>query len=173
MTILPAMMMLKSRYSSFDLLEFANGVFFLKPVAAEPKPDDVLQLHHKKNGRPRLPDPAVLDLLSRSTTKAPDSKSGNADSRSSKVRSVTSKGSGEGPKATQLGWYPSCWKSFLEHAKEECRAQHAIENPFPSLVDDLPGSITEVLMSSVVEWFQGCKQAEDGRLFFPSEFRSI
>ncbi|KAG1868172.1 hypothetical protein C8R48DRAFT_131700 [Suillus tomentosus] len=87
---------------------------------------DVLHLHHKRNGRPRPPNP---------------------------VKSK-SKASREGPKATQLGWYGPRWKSFLEYAKGECRVQHAIENPFPKFVDDLPGSVNEALMSSLVEWLE-------------------
>jgi hypothetical protein len=74
-----------------------------------------------------------------------------------------SKKSSDGPKPTQLAWYGPCWKSFLEDAKGECRAQHALENPFPALVNDLPASVTEVLLSVLVEW------DADGKLFEPGK----
>ena len=136
-------------------------------MAAHPEPDDVLQLHHKKNGHPRLPDPAVLDLLCRNEIRPSSSKSGSGAGK------VQSKESREGPKSTQLGWYPPCWKSFLEDTKGECRTQHAIENPFPNLVNDISCSVVEVLTSSVVEWLEAGKPIEGGRSFFHCESRSF
>ncbi|KAG2059358.1 hypothetical protein BDR06DRAFT_967895 [Suillus hirtellus] len=65
-----------------------------------------------------------------------------------------SKSDGEGPKATQLGWYSSCCKSFFEDVKVECHTQQVLENPFPSLVDDLLVSITELLLASLVQWLK-------------------
>lgn len=120
-------------------------------------PDDVLQLRHKRNGRPIPPDPAILDSLRQAETKNPKSTSRNSGKAGSKP-----KASHEGPKTTQLGWYGPRWKSFLEYAKGECRALHAIENPFPKFVDDLPGSVNEALMFSLVEWLEGGKQVEEG-----------
>ncbi|KAG1841787.1 hypothetical protein DFJ58DRAFT_732290 [Suillus subalutaceus] len=124
---------------------------------AEPKPDDVLQRHHQKNGRPQLPDPQVLDLLRHAETKSSKSKDTNVKTTSAKVKE-----SGDGPRATQLGWYGPRWKNFLEVTKSECRAQHAIENPFPKLAKDLTGSINEILMASLVEWLEGGQQVEEG-----------
>lgn len=49
--------------------------------------------------------------------------------------------------------------------KSECRAQHAIENPFPKLAKDLTGSINKILMASLVEWLEGGQQVEEGRSF--------
>ncbi|KAG1776677.1 hypothetical protein EV702DRAFT_1046004 [Suillus placidus] len=54
------------------------------------------------------------------------------------------------------------WKTFLEDAKAECHAQHALENPFPTLVKNLPGTITEVLMEVLVMWDTNGKQFEAG-----------
>ncbi|KAG1883385.1 hypothetical protein F4604DRAFT_1920586 [Suillus subluteus] len=79
------------------------------------QPDDVLRRHHKRNGQPHLPDPETLELLHQ-------------------VEKL------DGPRPTQLAWYGPRWKCFLEDAKGECRAQHALENPFPALVADLPSS---------------------------------
>ncbi|KAG1893324.1 uncharacterized protein F5891DRAFT_1196555 [Suillus fuscotomentosus] len=114
---------------------------------------DVLHLHHKRNGRPCPPNPVILDLLHQAETKDLKLKP--------KVKSK-SKASREGPKATQLGWYGPRWKSFLEYAKGECGVQHAIENPFPKFVDNLPGSVNEALMSLLVEWLEEGKQVEEG-----------
>ncbi|KAG1788471.1 uncharacterized protein HD556DRAFT_1447868 [Suillus plorans] len=90
-------------------------------------PADVLHLHHKRNGRPRPPNPVILDFLRQAETKDLKSKP--------KVKSKS--------------------KSFLEYVKGECHVQHAIENPFPKFVDNLPGSVNEALMSSLVEWLEG------------------
>ncbi|KAG2127096.1 hypothetical protein DEU56DRAFT_958832 [Suillus clintonianus] len=126
---------------------------------ADPQPDDVLQLHHKKNGRPRLPDPQFLELLHHAETKKPNHKSSNTQAKTALAKSDEP---GEGPKATQLGWYGPRWKSFLEDTKGECRVQHAIENPFPKLVKDLTGSVNEVLMASLVEWLESGQHVEEG-----------
>ncbi|KAG1778083.1 hypothetical protein EV702DRAFT_1044781 [Suillus placidus] len=52
----------------------------------------------------------------------------------------------EGPKATQLGWYSSCWKSFVKDTKVECHTQQALDNPFLSLIHDLLLKIANKLM---------------------------
>ncbi|KAG1792927.1 uncharacterized protein HD556DRAFT_1444006 [Suillus plorans] len=67
-----------------------------------------------------------------------------------------------GPKPTQLSFYPAHWKNFLEDAKGVCRAQHALENPFPALVKDSPGSIAEALLAVLVQWDEAGKQFEPG-----------
>ncbi|KAG1899743.1 uncharacterized protein F5891DRAFT_1189553 [Suillus fuscotomentosus] len=104
------------------------------------QPDDVLKCHHKKNGRPRLPDPETLKLLHQVKS--------NEDQPTQR------------PKPTQLAWYGPQWKCFLEDAKGECCVQHALENPFPALVADLPLSVSEVLVSVLVTWDQDGKQFE-------------
>jgi hypothetical protein len=120
-------------------------------------PADVLQLHHKRNGRPIPPDPAILDSLCQAETQNPKLASRNSRKARSKA-----KASHEGPKTTQLSWYGPHWKSFLEYTKGECCALHAIKNPFPKFIDDLPGSVNEALMFSLVEWLEGGKQVEEG-----------
>ncbi|KAG1897423.1 uncharacterized protein F5891DRAFT_1191866 [Suillus fuscotomentosus] len=115
------------------------------------QPDNVLKRHHKKNGQPRLPDPEALKLLHQVESD---------DNQQSKTK--RSKKPSDGPKPTQLAWYGPRWKSFLEDAKGECRAQHALENPFLALVADLPSSICEVLVSVLVAWDQDGKQFEAG-----------
>ncbi|KAG1890594.1 uncharacterized protein F5891DRAFT_1212751 [Suillus fuscotomentosus] len=105
------------------------------------QPADVLELHHKKNGRPRLPDPALLDLLRGAET---------ANTSGSKKKATkASKDPGDGPKSTQLAWYSPRWKRFLEEAKGECRVLHTLENAFLKLVPDLSTTITELLSASL------------------------
>ncbi|KAG1852364.1 hypothetical protein C8R48DRAFT_777531 [Suillus tomentosus] len=116
------------------------------------KPNDVLQCHHKKNGKPRLPEPESLKLLDQ-VTESSVQPSKNKKSRSSHG----------GPTPDQLSWYRPRWKSFLEDAKAECRAQHALENLFPTLVKNLPGTITEVLVAVLVVWDTNGKQFEAGK----------
>ncbi|KAG2144338.1 hypothetical protein DEU56DRAFT_754383 [Suillus clintonianus] len=115
------------------------------------KPDDVLQHHHKKNRKPRLPDPDSLKLLNQVT-----------DSSVQPSRAKRSKSSGGGPTPDQLSWYGPRWKRFLEDAKVECCAQHALKNLFPALVKNLPGTITEVLIAMLVVWDRNSKQFEAG-----------
>ncbi|KAG0692726.1 hypothetical protein DFH29DRAFT_1008206 [Suillus ampliporus] len=110
-----------------------------------PQPADVLQLHHKKNEHPRLPDPALLDLLNGAETV---NKSGLMKA------TKASKDLGDGPKSTQLAWYGPHWKHFLEKAKEECSTLHAPENAFPKLVPDLSTTVIESLSASLVEWLK-------------------
>jgi hypothetical protein len=148
--------MLTVRYVLHNFTEFVNHS--LKPT----KPEDVLQSHHKKNGRPRLPDPEMLDLIRRQETQATNTKSRNSGVKAQKVKSAKSKEPTKGPRPTQLGWYPPRWKSFLEEAKSECRVQHAIENAFPDAVKDLPLSVTEALTSSLVEWLEAGNEVEAG-----------
>ncbi|KAG2132478.1 uncharacterized protein EDB93DRAFT_1255152 [Suillus bovinus] len=112
-------------------------------------PDDVLKRHHDKNGQPRLPNPESLQLLNQVAELV------NAGSQS---RSKRSKGSESGPRPDQLAWYGPRWKSFLEEAKGECRAQHALENPFPPLVKGMPGTISEVLVLVLVAWDKSGRQ---------------
>ncbi|KAG0694253.1 hypothetical protein DFH29DRAFT_1006512 [Suillus ampliporus] len=116
-----------------------------------PQPADVLQLHHQKNGHPHLPDPALLDLLNGAET---------VNKPGSMKATKASKDPGDGPKSTQLAWYGPHWKHFLEEAKGECRALHALENAFPKLVPDLSTTVTESLSASLVEWLKDGNQVE-------------
>ncbi|KAG1817266.1 uncharacterized protein BJ212DRAFT_1480496 [Suillus subaureus] len=131
-------------------------------IMSEPtKLEDVLQSHHKKNGCPHLPDPEMLDLIHCQETQATNTKLRNSGIKA-KVKSAKSKAPTEGPKLTQLSWYPPQWKTFLEEAKSECHVQHAIENAFLDAVKDLPLSVTEALMSSLVEWLEAGNEVEVG-----------
>ncbi|KAI6002439.1 hypothetical protein F5J12DRAFT_948084 [Pisolithus orientalis] len=58
--------------------------------------------------------------------------------------------------------HPGSMKDCLEDAKQECRAPHALSNPFPSKSHNLNLSITEVLITVIIEWNQHGVQFEDG-----------
>ncbi|KAG1721109.1 hypothetical protein EDB19DRAFT_1835664 [Suillus lakei] len=100
-----------------------------------------IECHHKKNRKPHLPDPESLELLNQVT-----------ESNIQLLRTKRSKSSGGRPTPDQLSWYGLCWKRFLEDAKSECCTQHALENLFPTLVKNLPGTITEGLIADLVMW---------------------
>ncbi|KAG1730974.1 uncharacterized protein EDB91DRAFT_1252409 [Suillus paluster] len=53
-------------------------------------------------------------------------------------------------------------QTFLEEAKSECRAQHAIENAFPDAIKDLPLSVTEALSMSLIKWLEAGNEVEAG-----------
>ncbi|KAG1859371.1 hypothetical protein DFJ58DRAFT_726394 [Suillus subalutaceus] len=118
-----------------------------------------------KNGHPRLPDPALLELLCAGEVDAPNSKAKPKARWNRKLKlklMLDARSNDEGPKASQLGWYSSRWRSFLEDAKGECHTQQALENPFPSLVVDMPVSITESLSASLVQWLKNGHQVDAG-----------
>ncbi|KAG1740219.1 uncharacterized protein EDB91DRAFT_1082176 [Suillus paluster] len=98
---------------------------------------DVLAHHHKKNGQPCLPDPETLKLLHQLAE--------HADNQQALWRNRKTK---------QLHW-----KSFLEHTKGECCMEHMLKNLFPTF-EDLPGSVTEVLIATLVAWDKEGKKFE-------------
>ncbi|KAG2112661.1 uncharacterized protein F5147DRAFT_650814 [Suillus discolor] len=132
-------------------LQDAELMVFLSAVTS--KPQDALKRHHNKNGQPRLPDPNTLELLHQVT---------ESDKPTQNSRIKRSKEPNDGPKPTQLTWYGPHWTSFLEDAKGECRTEHALQNPFPTLIKDLPASVTEVLVAVLVAWDQEGKQFKAG-----------
>jgi hypothetical protein len=122
------------------------------------QPDNVLKHHHKKNGQPHLPNPETLESLHQVKSDEDQPTQRTKTKQSRKLN---------GPKPTQLAWYGPRWKSFLEDAKGECHAQHALENPFPALVADLLSSVSEVLISVLIAWDWDSKQFEAGEHLFP------
>ncbi|KAG1843263.1 hypothetical protein DFJ58DRAFT_844371, partial [Suillus subalutaceus] len=127
---------------------------------SDPNLSDVLNLHHKRNGRPRLPDPALLELLRAAKIDASNSKAKQKRKHKQKSKSKQKSRVVNGSESDR--WYSSRWKSFLEDAKAECRTQQALDNPFPSLIHDLPVSITESLLASLVQWLKNGQQVDAG-----------
>jgi len=103
--------------------------------------EDILEWHHKNNGHPSAPDPALLAHPSQTTTASKV----RAPHNSKKLKDAL-------PSPDNLGFYHATWKDCLEDAKKECRAAHASDNLFPSKAHDLNSSITESLVTVVVEW---------------------
>ena len=56
------------------------------------------------------------------------------------------------PSPHQLGHYSPIWKDCLEAAKEECRASHALTNPWLKMQVDLGNSIMDSLTMVVMDW---------------------
>lgn len=106
--------------------------------------EDVLERHHQNNGHPSAPVPEQLTLLAQrsQTETVPKTR---APRNSKKAKDAT-------PSAGSLAYYHPTWKDCLEDAKRECRASHALHNPFPSKARDLDISISESLVTVVVEW---------------------
>ncbi|KAG1823484.1 uncharacterized protein BJ212DRAFT_1296106 [Suillus subaureus] len=119
-------------------------------VLTQLKVDDVLKKHQKKNGWHHLPNPEALEVLHWQTETDVQQEAPTSQSKA---------------KLTQLGWYGTGWKGFLEDAKAECHAVHALENPFPSLTHDLTCSIMEVLLSVKLAWEQAGKQVETAMIY--------
>ncbi|KAG2122773.1 hypothetical protein DEU56DRAFT_917668 [Suillus clintonianus] len=115
------------------------------------KQNDVLEQHQKKNGLRRLPDPEYLETLRQQS---------EINVQRENQHEVPQSRSEARP--TQLGWYSTGWKVFLEEAKGECRTVHTLTNPFPTLAGDLPKSITGVLSALKIEWEKNGKQVESG-----------
>lgn len=120
-------------------------------AAGEGRPEDVLERHHKNNGRPSAPNPALLAHPSQPATASKV----RAPRNSKKLKDAT-------PSPDNLGFYHATWKDCLEDAKKECRAAHALDNPFPSKARDLNTSITESLVTVVVEWTERGTAFEPG-----------
>ena len=59
----------------------------------------------------------------------------------------------EPPPPNQIGHYGPVWKDCLEEAKAECRAVHALSNPWPKLKID-SDSLADSLTTIVMEWTQ-------------------
>ena len=53
----------------------------------------------------------------------------------------------------QIGHYSPVWKDCLEEAKVECRAMHALSNPWPKLKMDA-NSLADSLTTVVAQWTQ-------------------
>lgn len=134
---------------------------------------DVLERHYATNGRPSAPDLNRLAVPGRNALNAPAGPGPRATSdepeRQVSARSRAprnSKRSKDQPASPDtLAYYPAVWKDFLEEAKRDCRIVHAIKNPFPSKSRDLKSSVTESLVTSVVDWTERGTTFEPGGWF--------
>ena len=122
---------------------------------------DVLDHHHQINGRPWAPDPARLAARSLNVVNESKAQTNTVESRSRAPRN--SKKSKDSPISPDtLLFYPPIWKDFLEDAKRDCWISYSLNNPFPSKSHDLKGSVSESLVTSLVEWSEHGTKFEDG-----------
>ncbi|KAF8547508.1 hypothetical protein OG21DRAFT_1490167 [Imleria badia] len=114
---------------------------------------DVLEGHQRRNGRPRAPDPAVLTALQPA---APHGESANSNplDTSPPVCCCRQQAHDQASPANQIGHHSLVWKDCLEAAKVECRAVHALANPWPKKQMDLENSIMDSLTTVVMQWTQ-------------------
>ena len=70
---------------------------------------------------------------------------------------------------TQIGHYGPIWKDCLEEAKIECRAVHALSNPWPKFkMDNI--SLTDSLTTVVMEWNQRGVRFKPGKHLLRSPY---
>ena len=122
---------------------------------------DVLAQHHKKNGRPRVPDPNVLNTICTAAGSQMSRDDSDADEHTRAPRNSL-KQKGQPAKPYQLSYYGPMWKDCLEKAKLECRVVHLFDNPFPSKLKNLRSSITETLVTVIAERDNRGERVEPG-----------
>ena len=111
---------------------------------------DVLAQHHKKNGHPRIPDPDTLDVI-HMASEPQISKDDSDSNKCAHAPQNSLKQKDQPTKPYQLSYYGPMWKDCLKEAKLECRVVHLLDNPFPSKVKNLHSSITEALVTVIVQ----------------------
>jgi len=115
----------------------------------------------RKNGHPHVPDPDVLNTICTATRSHIARDDSDADERTHAPQNSL-KQKGQPAKPYRLSYYGPMWRDCLEEAKLECRVTHLLDNPFPSKLNNLCGSITEVLATVVVECGNRGEQVEQG-----------
>lgn len=151
---------------------------------------DVLEHHQRKNGRPHAPDPAALatlrnqsaiDRRGRTPASEPDAAPVNGPLPAPAPGAVAGpaqvgavpvpisapasrrrRAPDQPPPANQIGHYEPMWRDCLEEAKVECRAVHALSNPWPKQTD-VEKSVTESLAAVVAQWTQRGVRFEPGK----------
>ncbi|KAI5995117.1 hypothetical protein EDD15DRAFT_2366042 [Pisolithus albus] len=118
---------------------------------------DVLDHHQQKNGHPRAPDPAMLTLYREQSMALVDGDASNPTPLHEQRAPRHSRRARDLPvPPNHIGHYGPVWKDCLEEAKIECRAVHALSNPWPKLKMDVD-TLTESLTTVVMQWTQrGC-----------------
>ncbi|KIM51929.1 hypothetical protein SCLCIDRAFT_33064 [Scleroderma citrinum Foug A] len=133
-----------------------------------PETIDVLKHHQQKNGRPCAPDPAMLTALHNQST-AMAEKDDNSDEDPLRKCCTCHQDRDQPVPPTQIGHYGPVWKDCLEEAKIECRAVHALSNPWPKFkMDNI--SLTDSLTTVVMEWNQRGVCFEPGKHLLRSPY---
>ncbi|KAG1835971.1 hypothetical protein DFJ58DRAFT_735297 [Suillus subalutaceus] len=117
---------------------------------SDPKLNDVLNLHHKRNGHPRLPHPALLELLCAAEIDTSNSKAKQKWKHKQKSKIETE------VKGVHTGRVSSRMRRW-----SVIPSRHWITLSL-SLIHDLPVSITELLLASLVQWLKNGQQVDAG-----------
>ena len=120
---------------------------------------DVLDHHQEKNGRPHVPHPATLTSLRDQSAAVQDNIHNNTEAP---ARCHPQRNRDQPVPPNQIGHYGPVWKDCLEEAKVECRAMHALSNPWPKLKMDV-NSLTNSLTTVVAQWTQRGTRFEPGK----------
>jgi len=147
-----------------DLIQiFQHLTSFQSP---ETQIDDVLERHQQKNGRPRAPHPAELTAVqNKSTTREENNNAIDDDpERQRRAPHHSQQDHNQPAPPNQIGHYGPVWKDCLEEAKMECRAVHALSNPWPKLKMDMD-SLADSLSTVVMQWNQRGVRFEPGKQF--------
>ena len=139
---------------SFDTLAYSSLYFQSTEIV------DVLERHQQKNGRPRAPNPTTFTALHGQSMVMAENNDGSGDDPP-RERRARRRGRDQPVPPTQIGHYGPVWKDCLEEAKIECRAVHALSNPWPKLKIDAV-SLTDSLTTVVMEWDQRGVRVEPG-----------
>ncbi|KAH7902891.1 hypothetical protein BJ138DRAFT_1200163, partial [Hygrophoropsis aurantiaca] len=131
---------------------------------------DLMEEHYRKNRRHKAPDPDYLDQVRRgSSTRGVAVEEEDEDEDEEEEVGPSRRGrysknarADIEPNATQLNFYPSRWKDFLEDCKTEFRTYAATDDPFPKRAQAINGIIADILKLMVVTWQRDGKRVEKG-----------
>jgi hypothetical protein len=113
-----------------------------QPIADADSGYDVLEAHHRRNRKPRPPNPARLNSIRQATQPTADERL----ARDAEIHESDSDTAADIPRArrhsktpyggnpalpTQLHFYPSQWRDVLEQAKWKFRIWLSMHCPFP------------------------------------------
>ena len=93
------------------------------------------------------------------------------DSPCERPRHARRRGRDQPVPPTQISHYGPVWRNCLEEAKIECRAVHALSNPWPKL-KKVTISLTDSLTTVVMEWDQRGIRVEPGKHLLLASYRN-
>ena len=72
-----------------------------------------------------------------------------------------------------LTYYPPAWKDFLKDVKRDCWTVHTLGNPFPTKSRNLKASVSESLVTSVIEWTDRGTMFKAGGCYIVCTFQNL
>ncbi|KAI5982119.1 hypothetical protein F5J12DRAFT_788389 [Pisolithus orientalis] len=149
-------------WGAMNLRQSTHPGFSQETMTSNPIHNNSLPPDHKFQYSCNKDDNAALRSLQSKDKAQPEVQKVPKVSQHARASHNSKKAKDEGPLPSQLRFYKAVWKDCLEDTKRECRAAHALSNPFSSKSHDLNLSITEALVTVVIEWNQCGVQFEDG-----------